>query len=221
MNLLILNLDENVNKANNLIKDINPELTLYLNNNAFSFPSTRSASSTVWTNDGIGNVLMIQPEWGQIASTILTGATATTTLSFAARARLNIIIEVRNVSAAAVINIQFNSDTSNNYGCRNNVGGGSVQFSNVSLLRLGSLSTETASSQEMYADISISNTPTVEKFLTFQAVYQPNSAATAPMDVHGGCVWNNTSAAITSVTVGTGSATMGVGSAITVYGSSN
>ena len=197
---------------------------LYLNNNAFSFPSTRSASSTVWTNDGIGNVLMIQPEWGQIASTILTGATATTTLSFPARARLMIILEARNLSSTATFNVVFNSDTANNYGCRNEVGGGGATlFSDVGGMRLGSTINETATNQGMYATVFVSNTPAVVKFLNFQAVYQPNSGATAPMNVTGSCVWNNTSAAITSISIGTTNpaSTMGAGSIITVYGSSN
>src|SRR3989344_6211749 len=36
MNLLILNLGENEDKADNIIRNLNPDLTLYLNNNIFN-----------------------------------------------------------------------------------------------------------------------------------------------------------------------------------------
>ena len=197
---------------------------LILNSNIMQFPTPTAnnlyASSTVWTNNGLGNVMMMETPWTKLAETTLTGAVATsTTATFAGKRHLRIEIWITGVSAIASPSIQFNADTGTNYGWTSSEDAAVlVQAGSVNLIRLGSSAARTAAGQDIYSIVDVTNIATNVKFSHFRSEFQPNSGAQSPSLAYGSGVWNNTSNQITSVTVGLGTATMGAGTNITIYG---
>lgn len=89
---------------------------LNLNGQNYAIQSTRGAASTTLMEDGSGNLTWVNPDFSIIASTTLTSAVSTTTLSFAGRNDLRIIIDVPVMTGTTVLDIIFNSDTAANYG---------------------------------------------------------------------------------------------------------
>jgi len=89
---------------------------LNLNGQNYAIQSTRGAASTTLMEDGSGNLTWVNPDFSIIASTTLTSAVSTTTLSFAGRNDLRIIIDIPVMTGTTVLDIIFNSDTAANYG---------------------------------------------------------------------------------------------------------
>lgn len=89
---------------------------LNLNGQNYAIQSTRGAASTTLMEDGSGNLTWTNPDFAIIASTTLTSAVSTTTLSFAGRNDLRIIIDVPVMTGTSILDIIFNSDTTGSYG---------------------------------------------------------------------------------------------------------
>lgn len=195
---------------------------LLLNTVSYAFPSTRGATSTVWTNDGIGNVLMMSPGYVLLNSTTTATSYATSTLSFGANTHLKIFIYGSAASAVVGPTLTFNSDKASNYGYsvqEDFSGSIAIHKSSAQVqLNLGGNSISTTS--PFMAVIDVINISGQRKQLTWTGNYHSGTNV-YPTTVLGTGVWNNTSSQINSITVWTGSASINFNSGmrVDVYGS--
>ena len=185
---------------------------LILNGIPYSLPSVQGASSTALMTNGLGTLSWERPEWSRLASTTLSSATATTTLSFVAATDLKVIIVTPSITNDGVVTIQFNSDTAGNYTyniSRNVQDPAWTNYYNttVSAMQVSSVYT----TQNPYITLQILN----QLGLTKRVIV--NASAANSISVGTG-FWSNTSAQITSISVGC-TATCAAGTRITVYGS--
>lgn len=118
-----------------------------------------------------------------------------------------------------VMGIQFNGDTGNNYSYRISTNGG-ADATTTSSSRCAIQTTSdnegggfvTMNTFNVLAERKLSN-------IEFDG-YQDRASTSAPTRIESGCLWNNTSAQITTITVmrGGGSANYMTGAEITVWG---
>lgn len=198
------------------------EASSTVNGVGYGFPSSVSTTTeTVFTLTN-NQIAALKPNGYLIASSTVTGATATTTVSIAsAGTDLDILLDVPSLSAASDLNMQFNTDTAGNYGTMvSNTPAAVVSQSSASNLRLTGDPTNGANGA--YCLIHVSNSFAQRKKVMWSCAEYSSGAQ--PSELHiGSGVWNNTSSVINSVSFGAGlaGATLGVGTRISVYSSRN
>jgi len=189
--------------------------------NPLSISSTLTPYSTntplFMFNNGKGDLGFTYPDWQFIASTTLTSASATTTVSnIPPRKFLKVFIETTGSAGNDDWALRFNLDGTGTYGVRISENGGVSGASNANpSLNLNS----TAFDTDAFWDISIQNTENRRKQVSFQGVVN-STGANAPTSVEGVGVWNNTTAQINAISLKTGSNNQDTETTkITVYGS--
>lgn len=188
---------------------------LVLNGLPYQMPAVRGASSTVLTENGYGHLTYEVPDWRLLAATTTTGVLASTTVpSIAAATDLRVVVDIPNQSSGfQVANIQFNSDSTGVYQWSETTQTGTATTdSGVSSLRFAN-----NNAQQITAQFNITNVAARPKTVTGLVTGVNGSSAGTNYTFWG--VWNNSSAQITSVTVGCGLASCPVGTQIRVYGS--
>ncbi len=203
---------------------------LILNGIKYGFPSSQAASTTLAT-DGQGNLTWSLPNWDLIATTTLSGSIATTTLSFPARQNIMILVNASESAAVGggVLNLQFNSDTTATYGANYTTNNGSLTAVAENTLKNivlngsnGTVIPATGGLASLIIDIPY-NIAAQRKLFDWRMTLDGGAALATPF-VSGAGVWNNSSAPITSVSIGagfitSGSPTLQSGTSIQVYGS--
>ena len=192
---------------------------LILNGVAYAAPSAQGIASSTLTNDGSGNMSWQRPEFTLIASTTLGSAVASTTLSWTMPATggysdLRVVISVPSFSSNVTRAIMtFNGDTGANYSWAV-VNGVTLDAGLSAGLAFAIYGESGADASGFYATFNITNSVGAAKTLN----YTGRRLTSAPF--YGAGEWTNTTARITSITLGSGSAnTMGVGTRISVYAS--
>ncbi len=194
----------NFNATTSIAASSTTTAPLKLNGLAYSFPSTRGASSTVLQEDGQGDLSYEGLDY-QLLNATTTGSltTCVATSTVPSRNDYLVVIDSQGLqSGNNELGLVFNGDYGANYGSRNqegyiNSGGNSVGLSNQKQILLGANGTSTRST--FY--VQITNTPSsVAKSVVFQgSLYPASGGAIAPTPVSGTGVWNNTAAQITSI----------------------
>ncbi len=185
---------------------------LVLNGLPYEISTTRGASSTVLAENGYGHLSWFRPEFSLIAATTTGGAIATTTLSGIPSAQdLMIVIDVLDTTS---VHMQFNGDTSSIYdwGGLDFNGAAIGNQENTSAIRL----VKGATTGARFSHINIRNITARTKMVSGQTV--SDNAALNENWVNFG-VWANTSAQISSISIGCFPATCPSGTVIRVYGS--
>lgn len=206
---------------------------LVVNGKPIAFPTTQGAASSTLVNDGTGSLTWATPNWELIASTTLTSAVATTTLSgIPARNSLRIIVDTITpaTSQAKGLYAQFNTDTSGNYSYLNYsvTGAASVSANSANVIKLtqaGSGSITSGASQSLVI-FDVINDISKRKYGFFKVFVDLNGGANGGDLTQGTFRWNNTSTQITSISIGVSSVaatpeaqTLSAGTRIFVYGS--
>lgn len=206
---------------------------LVVNGKPIAFPATQGAASSTLVNDGTGSLSWQVPNWELIASTTLTSAVATTTLSgIPARNSLRIIVDTITpaTSQAKGLYAQFNSDTGSNYAYLNYsvsaAGSISANTSNVIKLTQASAGSITSGASQSLIIFDVINDISKRKYGFFKVFVDLNGGVNAGDLTQGTFRWNNTSSQITSISIGVSSVavtpeaqTLSAGTRIYVYGS--
>lgn len=178
-------------------------------------PTQTGNAGKVLVTDG-SNTSWENPEWDQLDDTTGGSATTITSATFSARKQLRFHVYISGFSGVANPFIRFNADTGNNYGWKlsENIGA-TATGSATDRIKLISAGTYTT---PMYFVIDVTNDSTgVGKMATWQGVAD-NGTTTAPDIFSGGGKWNNTSAQITSITIGASANNISANSRIVTYG---
>ncbi len=195
---------------------------LILNTVSYGFPSTQGTSSSYLKNDGVGNLTWGRPDWSLVASTTLSGASASTTLvgiPLTQGTDLKIIVDVPYVANAKLMNLQLNADTGANYSYNGFTNATVVAVGSVNVIRLNSPAV--SANNGYYFIIYVSNPGNDTKSLTWTGTMRGTTAADTPQYVQGSGTWFNSSGKISSVTLGGYSGVnLPVGTRISVYASS-
>lgn len=185
---------------------------LVLNTLAYAFPPTRAASGTVLSESGGGNLTWERPDWQVIASSTITSSVASTTLSnIPASSDLHVVINVPAPGGTNIISLQFNADTGADYSWGYLTDAAAKQGAGpVTVIRLSQ-----AQSGGFTTIMDILNQTANVKVLSWADTNYPLGTFE---NGHG--VWTNSSAQISSITIGSGpGANLPAGTRITVYGS--
>jgi len=206
---------------------------LVVNGKPIAFPAAQGAASSTLVNDGTGSLSWQVPNWELIASTTLTSAVSTTTLSgIPARNNLRIVVDTITpvTSQAKGLYAQFNGDTGSNYAyyfysiAANTTG--NANSTNVIKLNGPSAASITSGASQSLIIFDVINDISKRKYGFFKAFIDLNGGANAGDLSEGTFRWNNTSAQITSISIGVSSVavtpeaqTLSAGTRIYVYGS--
>ena len=188
---------------------------LVLNGLPYSLPATRGASSTVLTENGYGRLVWELPDWRLLASTSTANAVSTTTLTnIPAATNLRIIVDTGTISGSSMMYLQFNGDTAANYAW-NKLTQGAVNSNTAgtSGIRL----TQILTTHSLGGHIDITNVATRAKTVNAQ-IAGSNGSTEVTGDTTWGS-WNNTSAQISSISIGCGTTACPAGMRISIYGS--
>ena len=207
-----------------LIKNFNASSTsanpIVLNGISLNTPSTQGASSTSLKNDGSGNLTWNLDDWRELVSTTTETVMehATTTIPSGVE-NLKMFIHIPNSTVFALLGLQFNSDSGNNYGSRReDLNTGNIaNNSNDFLMRINSDSSTTT---EAFIDINISAYSDKRKMLNW-TIGTSNTGANVSGFRQGAGVWNNTSDFITTIViyaVSSGAFELPSGTVIKIYG---
>ena len=180
----------------------------------------------VWERLGSASVSgsLANNSWKELGRTTLSGTNDSIDVSnFTAKDNLMILCNVINSGGDFRTFWRFNSDTGSNYSQRYNTNGGS-DATNTSLN--GTMDWNTAESVQSFEVLNITNITAQEKLgIKHKIGSNTAGAGNAPNRVEAVGKWANTSAQITSVSVGDGvdpkSGTGGIGSEVVVLGYDN
>ena len=180
----------------------------------------------VWERLGSASVSgsLANNSWKELGRTTLSGTNDSIDVSnFTAKDNLMILCNVINSGGDFRTFWRFNSDTGSNYSQRYNTNGGS-DATNTSLN--GTMDWNTAESVQSFEVLNITNIAAQEKLgIKHKIGSNTAGAGNAPNRVEAVGKWANTSAQITSVSVGDGvdpkSGTGGIGSEVVVLGFDN
>ena len=170
-----------------------------------------------------GNIVYEREDWAIIASTTLTSAVSSTTLSFnyTGSSLIKIFIDMPVITGQSSMVVQFNGDTGNNYAWKvANLNSASLTFSTAVNTNVLVLVTPGATNVGWGAEVTINNVPSRTKEYRVISLERTDSAATAPSIFEGSGVWANTSSRITSITLGSINQ-LQIGTRITVMGTRN
>lgn len=186
---------------------------LVLNGLPYQMPSMRGASSTVPEENGYGHITYEFQDWRLLASTSTIAAFASTTvMNIPAATDLRVVIEIANVGAVQVYNMQFNGDTTASYWWSETTSGGVATTDQGSVMRLMN-----ANANGLVAQFNISNSPT--RFKTVQGTETGLNGGSAGLNYTFWGGWTNVSTQITSITLGCAPVACPAGTLIRVYGS--
>lgn len=200
---------------------------LKLNNVPYSFPSTQGASSTVWQNNGSGNLTNEYLDWQMLGEYIATSSPATTTVAgLPARKDLRVVAEIIGWSGITAPSLIFNQDGGQNYTWSEGTNGGAyIGQSSVDGKKCLELFNNYGTTSPMFIDIYITNTATNAKYVKFSVISAPATGLNIPRVMNGVGLWNNTTDSISSISIKDMSSgliyTPSVGSRMTVYGKRN
>jgi len=182
--------------------------------------SAMTASSVPKFLDTSGTVVYEREDWAIVASTTLTSAVASTTLTFlyTGSSLLHFEIDMPSSGSNTSIAIQFNGDTGANYAFKW-ANANSTSFTSGSAKTAISMGAKAATGIGYRAEFFVKNVPTRTKEFMFTNMETAESA-NAPDIFNGVAVWNNTTSRITSVTVGA-NGNLPIGTNITVTGTRN
>lgn len=185
---------------------------------AYVFPSTQGAASTTVVNNGSGTLSWARPDFSLIASSTVTSAVATTTLTIPSTlgADLMIVVDVPSVSGLTGLYMQFNADTGANYSFSTASSTSEFHTNSTSVMVLSGGADPTGS----YYNIRVSKLPgSVTR--VFWNGFRGSGTAMGTVYTGGGVY--NSATALSSVSIGAGTAgvTLGVGTRIAVYSSTN
>ena len=192
-----------------------------LNGQDYRFPANDgTASSTVLATNGSGALTWVPPNMALlVSSTTAVALRAATSSIFAGQTHLRAVIFVAGISSASNTHINFNTDYAGNYGSKSFVDANdaATMFTADNGLQLNTTST----TSPQWITLDIYNVSATRKFIEWKLTGQ-SSGTLPPLIDWGSGIWNNTSAPITSITVGTHDTnTLTSGTFINVYGSSN
>lgn len=182
--------------------------------------SAMGASTTLKFMDTSGTGIYEREDWAIVASTTLTGAVASTTLSFlyTGSSLLHFEIDMPSSGSNTSLALQFNGDTGANYAFKW-ANANSTSFTSGSSKTAISMGAKAATGIGYRAEFFVNNVPNRTKEFMFTDMESAESAS--PPDIFNGvAVWNNTTTRITSVTVGA-SGNLPIGTRITVMGTRN
>lgn len=185
------------------------------------FPtSAMTASSVPKFLDTSGTIVYEREDWGIVASTTLTSAVASTTLTFlySGSSLLHFEVDMPASGSNTSLAFQFNGDTGANYAFKW-ANANSTSFVSGSSKTAISMGAKAATGIGYRAEFFVNNVPTRTKEFMFTNM-ETAEAANAPDIFNGVAVWNNTTSRITSVTVGA-SGNLPIGTRITVMGTRN
>jgi hypothetical protein len=211
----------------NLIASSTAANPITLNTITYNTPSVRAASTTVLSEDGNGNLTWEAPDWQLLSATTTTATMgiATSTIT-GSHQDLRIVIQNPNAitGGATNYNLQFNADLGTNYSTAYTAFFGSADTATLTGQAQMSLAGQgSATTSPAYFEINIKNIAANVKQVRWTGTLH-SSATAPPQTLIGSGVWNNTSAAITTIVLraGGGSATtFPAGVTIQVYGSRN
>ncbi len=186
---------------------------LVLNGLPYEISTTRGASSTVLAENGYGHLSWFRPDFALIAATTTSAVTATTTLTGIPSSQdLKVVVDVPSVSGS--VHLQFNGDTTATYtwyaADMNGAAIGAAEA--VSAFRLVKVTSAGAS----VSQLEIRNISSRRKTVSGQTTMD---AAGADQNWINQGFWANTSAQISSISIGCFPSTCPSGTVIRVYGS--
>lgn len=197
---------------------------LILNAISYAFPSVQGASSTVLSTNGSGVLTWVNPEWQLLSATTLASAQRGATTSVSARSQYMVV--VRQPSAAAVagnLTIRFNTSYSGYASLMSETDAGGMTVEELTGtgymgMVFGTGGSGTTSPMTVTANIYASST-LVKTVQGTASVY--SSVTSAPSMYEFAGQWNDSSNAITSITVlrvSSGAETFPAGTEIKIYG---
>ena len=185
---------------------------LSVNGVEYRYPAVQGVASTTLVNNGSGTLSWNTPEWTLVASTTLTGSTATTTLTVPTRNYY--MVKVRIVTSgnhgAALI---FNGDTGANYATKPFIDNASNACALTNILCVSPIN----SGSDFNFTFQISGRPTT----LVKPITWTGWEISGNQYMDGGGDWNNTSSGITSIGFGAIDANMQAGSQMQVWASTN
>ncbi len=191
---------------------------LRFNGVSYTFPSSaNTASSTVLTNDGSGNLTFNTPDWILLSSTTTAQTLAIATSTIAVAQDIHIIYYQPTVwTTNSTLKMTFNDNfPSGNYGWMQMQNGGvATQNANRNEILLQVAATTT----QPYVIIDIANLATKRKVISFTTIESDLSSSIGAY-TSGAGIWDNSSEAITSVQFLTdGGSLIPSGTIINIYG---
>lgn len=182
---------------------------------AYTFPSsisTTTATTTLQTS-GNGTLQWLQPDFSVIFSSTTVGAIATSSFKdIPGRSYYEVHLDIPARSTAACA-LQFNGDTGANYGFRTYSNDAAVDSGDS----VNALTIDSSSAQGLWLNFDINNVAARQKVYSATGMTMP-TGSTGGTSRGATAVWNNTSAQITRIDLGCGSAVPS-GTRLTVYGS--
>lgn len=191
--------------------------TLIANNGiGYTLPPTRGASSTVLSENGSGILSWNKTNLGLLTSTTTTVGMLFATTTFTAASHLEVVFY--GVCSGNELRMNFNADAGANYGYQMiNYSPAATTFNQGGQTSL-SLMANDATTSPAFAVVDVENaSSTVRKYVQIQTTAGVGS--NIPHASVGSGVWNNTSAAITSIAFSCQGSTLNSGAIISIYGS--
>lgn len=188
---------------------------------AYAFPSARAASSTTLWEDGSGNLAFDYPDWQVLGDITATGATGTITVTIPARKDLLVVVSTEGFAVADTLSLRFNGDSGSNYGATYSLDYGVPTKNGGGTSAMTIEASPTSTTSPTYATINVKNVSSVRKNVIWNTTAS-DATTHAPVTTLGSGIWNNTSAAVTSVLIfGSGGQNLNAGSRVTVFGKRN
>lgn len=218
---VIADLTGHIKNAWNAITSIAASVAvpLSLNSVSYVFPSSQGTATTTLTNNGSGTLSWASPNGVLLASSTLSGISATTTFPYFPKLRVEVYVQGFGGNDTPLM--AFNGDYTAKYGAQFNypTGGTSVlNYSDNAKTSLYLLPDNNGTTTSQYYVIDINNSNGFQKLINSRAVVQSNTTANGPTVFTDTGVWNNTTTPITQLSVWAASA-MATGGYIKVYGS--
>lgn len=155
------------------------------------------------------------PGWRKLGYTVLGSAATEMSITLNASPRwLFVMCYVSGYSGAGIVGFRFNGDTATNYG--QSVSDSSAASTNTGSQTAIRIAT-TAVTTQRWIEAHIINVATTQKLVTGTACTATSGGTTNNMNHFAG-VWNNTSNAITSITMQSSANNLNSGSEFVVYG---
>lgn len=181
----------------------------------YAFPSSQGASSTVLSDDGLGNLSWEGQNWQLLVSTTTTQDMKYATTTFPGVAHLKVFVNLTGISGGSDVQFFFNNDVGNNYAAESSFDfGAPAKNSTFGTLFLDII----GSTSPRFVTADIVNNATLPKRLSWTETMN-SSAALAPGMVIGSGLWNNTSNPITTLTLSCANSNCNSGTHIDIYGS--
>ena len=186
-----------------------------VNNIDYNFPASETASSTVLTTNGSGELRWMTPRYTVISDVVTASASSTITIKdLTASNEMHFVFYTPGKSGAEPVRLQFNLDPNALYGGNRVVDGAvSAKANSVTSLQLSSATT---SAEMIVGDIY--GLATVGKLITWQTAVTATESGNAPEITNGSGAWSNATSTINKITFTTAAAdTMDTGTRITIY----